>query len=107
MDIMTQIREGMHVVDSDGKDLGKVRDFQAGDTEAVTAGVPGLDESLVGSVGVLLDADVPQEEAERLSHSGWVKIHKGLFTGDRFLPADELDRVEDDKLWLKPGITLK
>ncbi|MDQ4137808.1 MAG: hypothetical protein M3116_03030 [Actinomycetota bacterium] len=107
MDIMTQIREGMHVVDSDGKDVGKVRDFQAGDTEGVTAGGPAPDESLVGSVGILMDADLPREEAERLSHSGWVKVHKGLFTGDRFLPADEIDRVDDDKLWLKPGITLK
>ena len=109
MDIMTQIREGMHVVDSDGKDVGKVRDFQAGDAAGdATIGTAGaLDATLGGSVGVLEDADLPRHEAERLSRTGWVKIHKGLFTGDRFLSVDELDRVDDDKLWLRSGIHLK
>jgi len=108
MDIMTQIREGMHVVDADGKDLGKVTEFQAGDPDAVTTGeaMSAPDGSFVRSVGLLMDADIPQEEAERLSHSGWVRIHKGLFTHDRFLPADQLDRIEDDRLWLRPGIHL-
>jgi hypothetical protein len=109
MDIMAEIREGMHVVDADGKDVGKVTEFSAGDPESVTVGegrrVP--DGSFVGSVGILMDADLTEEEAERLSHSGWVRIHKGLFTHDRFLPADELDRIEDDRLLLKPGVHLK
>jgi len=108
MDITTEIREGMHVVDSEGKEVGRVKDFQAGDPDSLTAGVDDTaDGVLGGSVGVLMDADVSREEAERLSHSGWVRIHKGLFSHDRFLPADELDRIDDDKLWLKPGITLK
>jgi hypothetical protein len=108
MDIMTQIREGMHVVDSDGKDVGKIRDFQAGDgTDEFAVGSPGVlgaDEPLAGVLG---DADLPRHEAERLSRLGWVKIHKGLFTGDRFLSVEELDRVDDDKVWLRPGINLK
>ncbi len=110
MDIMTQIREGMHVVEADGKDVGKVRDFAAGDPDAVTIegeSRPRDDGTLVGSAGVLSDANVPREEAERLAHSGWVRVHKGLFTHDHFLPADELDRVEDDRVWLRPGIHLK
>ena len=102
MDIMTQIREGMHVVDSDGKDVGKIREFQAGD---------GTDEFAVGTdeplAGALEDADLPRHEAQRLSRLGWVKVHKGLFTGDRFLSVEELDRVQDDKVWLRPGIQLK
>ena len=110
MDIMAQIREGMHVVDSDGKDVGKIRDFQAGDgTDEFAAGVPGgvaADDPLVDT-GPLGDADLPRHEAQRLGRLGWVKIHKGLFTGDRFLSAEELDRVDDDKVWLRPGIHLK
>jgi hypothetical protein len=101
MDIMTQVREGMHVVDSDGKDVGKIREFQAGD---------GTDEFAVGDddlSGALADADIPRHEARRLSRLGWVKVHKGLFTGDRFLSVEELDRVDDDKVWLRPGISLK
>ena len=105
MDIMTQIREGMHVVDSDGKDVGKIRDFQAGDgTDEFAVGTPGADEPLAGALG---DADLPRHEAQRLSRLGWVKVHKGLFTGDRYLSAEELDRVDDDKVWLRQGIHLK
>jgi hypothetical protein len=111
MDIMTQIREGMHVVDSDGKDVGKIRDFQAGDgTDEFAGGAAagaGPDQPLAGPVGALLEEDLPRHEAQRLSRLGWVKVHKGLFTGDRFLSAEELDRVEDDKVWLRPGIELK
>jgi len=36
-----------------------------------------------------------------------VRIHKVPLTHGHFLPADEIDRVDDDKLRLKPGITLK
>ena len=105
MDIMTEIREGMHVVDTDGKDVGKVRDFQAGDPEAVT--VDGATDDPLVMGGPLGDTDLPRHEAERLIRLGWVKIHKGLFTGDRFVSAEELDRVEDDKLLLRPGVHLK
>ena len=111
MNIMTQIREGMHVVYSDGKDVGKIRDFQAGDETdelgggAVTGSAP--DEPVGGGLDALSGADLPRHEVERLNRIGWVKIHKGLFSGDRFLSVEELDRVEDDKVWLKPVITLK
>jgi len=37
MDIMTGIRKGMHVVDANGKNLGRIDEFQAGDPEAVMA----------------------------------------------------------------------
>jgi hypothetical protein len=105
MEIMTQLTEGMHVVDSDGKDVGKVRDFQAGDPEGFI-GIDGAapDASLMGSVGPLIDADVPQAEAERLSRLGWVRIHRGILHHDRFVAADGLDRIDDEKLYLKPGV---
>jgi hypothetical protein len=110
MDIMTQIREGMHVVDADGKNVGKVKDFQAGDTNTVTIEGEGdlRDEPpLVGSSGILADADLSQEEQERLTHSGWVRIHKGLLARDHFVPAEALGRVEDDRLVLRPGVHFK
>jgi hypothetical protein len=111
MHIMTQIREGMHVVYSDGKDVGKIRDFQAGDESEEYGGgaITGSahDEPVGGQLDALSAADLPRHEMERLNRIGWVKVHKGLFTGDRFLSVEELDRVEDDKVWLKPGITLK
>jgi hypothetical protein len=110
MDIMTRIREGMHVVDADGKDVGKVRDFQAGDQEAFTVGElndVSRSDPLVASGGILADTDLPREEVERLSRSGWVRIHKGILTRDHFIPADEVDRVEEDRLVLRAGIHLK
>jgi hypothetical protein len=103
MEIITEISEGMHVVDWEGNDLGKVKDFQSGDPEEF-GGVEPPDASLIGSIGPLIDADVPQAEAEHLSRIGWVRIHKGMFHHDKFVGADGLDRLEDDKLWLKPGV---
>ncbi len=108
MDILAEVRENMHVVDADGKNLGKIKDFESGDPEAVTVGEDrhSPNNSFVGSSGILLDVDLPPEEVQRLAHSGWVRVHKGFFSHDRFIPADELDRVADDKLWLKPGIRI-
>jgi len=114
MDIMTRIHRGIHVVDANGKNMGKIDDFQAGEPESVMS-VGLLDSTrhhpvghpFVESAAVLTEADLSDEEAERLAHSGWVRIHKGPHLHPHFLPADEIDRVEDDKVWLKPGVKLK
>jgi len=104
MDIMVGVREGQHVVNSDGKDVGTLKDFQAGEPEDE---VMEDDLSLAGSGGVLVMAELSPDEAVRLSRTGWVRIHKGRFHHDRFLSLEGLDRVDDDKLWLKPGVDLK
>jgi hypothetical protein len=104
MDIMVGLSEGQEVVDSDGKHVGKVRDFAAGEPEDE---VSEADASLAGSGGTMMLAELSTEDAFRLSRSGWVRIQKGHFTHDRFLPLSDLDRVDGDKLWLKSGVHLK
>ena len=108
MTVIEQVREGMHVVGRDGKKIGKVDDLKMGDPEAVTADGQ-TDAKTGGLVGALVDdfaatSRLPRHTAERLLRVGYVKIHKsGLFAGDEYVASDELDRVEDDTLWLNVG----
>jgi len=104
MDIMVGLSEGQEVVDSDGKHVGKVRDFAAGEPEDV---VSESDASLAGAGGTMVLSQLSTEDAYRLSRSGWVRIQKGRFTHDRFVSLDDLDRVDADKLWLKSGVHVK
>lgn len=104
MDPMQQVREGMHVVDANGKEIGKIEDFKMGDPAVVTAtGARDITEA------DFLDAfgkrdDLSQHLAKRLLRLGYVKIdRKGLFRHDQLVGADQLDRVDDGKLFLKAG----
>lgn len=109
MAVIEQVREGMHVVASNGKKVGKVKDLKMGDPGAVTA-----DGQTDPETGGLVDTGIaafaatsklPHHTAERLLRIGYVEVDKsGLLTGHTYFAADELDRVEDDKLWLKEGL---
>ncbi|MGH1525429.1 hypothetical protein ACRAWC_15810 [Leifsonia sp. L25] len=105
MTVMEQVREGMHVVGPDGEKIGKVKDLKMGDPEAVTADGQ-TDPETGGLLGTLIDdfaqhARLPRHTAERLLRLGYVKIDKsGLLAGHEYVASDELDRVEDDTLWL-------
>ncbi|WP_052207571.1 hypothetical protein [Sinomonas humi] len=107
MAVIEQVREGMHVVGPDGKKIGKVAELKMGDPEAVTT--EGQTAPETGGLGSLIDdlaetAKLPRHIAERLLRLGYVKVDKsGLLAGDRYVAADELDRVEDDTLWLNVG----
>ena len=108
MDVMRQVRDGMHVVGSDGKKVGKVEDFKEGDPDAVTADGemnPETDGVTDGPIDAFAsEANLHSHEAERLLRIGYVKIdRKGFFAGHAYLGSDELDRVEGDTLWLKSG----
>lgn len=106
MTVIEQVREGMHVVGPDGEKIGKVQDLKMGDPEAVTADGQ-TDPETGGLLGTLVDdfaetSRLPRHTAERLLRLGYVKIHRaGLLTGHEYVASDELDRVEDDTLWLK------
>lgn len=106
MDAMTQVQQGMHVVDAAGEDIGTVEDMKMGDPEAATAQGQGagVDGGLVGDVAQAFgggEPDVPQERAERMLRLGYIKIDtKGLFAGDLYAAADRVDRVERDTVHL-------
>ncbi|MFJ6077050.1 hypothetical protein ACIQC0_01945 [Pseudarthrobacter sp. NPDC092419] len=111
MAVIEQVREGMHVVASDGSKVGKVEDLKMGDPEAVTAEgqtdpeTGGLVNTGIASFAA--DSKLPHHTAERLLRIGYVKVDRaGLFAGHAYVASDELDRVEGDTLWLKEGLSL-
>jgi sporulation protein YlmC with PRC-barrel domain len=109
MEVIEQVREGMDVLASDGRKVGKVEDLKMGDPEAVTSDGQ-TDPETGGLIGTLIDdfaetSKLPRHTAERLLRIGYVKIDRsGLFTGHAYLGSDELDRVEGDTVWLKEGL---
>jgi hypothetical protein len=108
MAIIEQVREGMHVVASDGKKIGKVEDLKMGDPEAVTSDGQ-TDPDTGGLVNTVIDgfavtSKLPRHDAERLLRMGYVKVDRsGLLAGHAYFASDELDRVEGDTVWLKEG----
>ena len=102
--LMELVREGMHVIDADGKDIGTVEDFKMGDPEALTTA--GNEPTVsAGYVPLTSDADepeVPEPIRSDLLRVGYIKVDgKDLFDTDRYLRADVVERVEGDKLFLK------
>ena len=92
---IADVREGMRVIDSTGHEVGRVTVVKMGDPEAVTTQgqTLGLDEAGLD----ISRPDLPPELAERLLRVGFVKVdRKGLFRKDAYIPADQIDRVEDN-----------
>jgi len=111
MAVIEQVREGMHVVASNGKKVGKVEDLKMGDPEAVTAeGQTDPETGGLVNTGIAAfaaTAKLPHHTAERLLRIGYVKVDRsGLLTGHAYFASDELDRVQDDTLWLKEGLSV-
>lgn len=111
MEVIEQVREGMHVVASDGQKVGKVEDLKMGDPEAITAeGQTDPETGGLVNTGIAAFAEtskLPHHTAERLLRIGYIKVDKpGLLTGHAYFTADELDRVEDDTVWLKEGLSV-
>lgn len=102
------VREDMRVVDSTGKELGKVTDVRMSDPGAVTTEGQGT-----GSGGVLQDlaalfgggSDLSEHQQERLVRLGYVRVDaKGIFSGDRYVASDEIAEVSGDTVTLSvPG----
>jgi hypothetical protein len=89
---ITQVLEGMPVVDAAGEQIGKVEFVKLGDPEAVTA----QGEDTAGS-----EPHVVGELRERLLRVGFIKIdRKGLLRADAYAAADEIDRVQDGTVHL-------
>ena len=80
------VREGMQVADASGSTIGKVVLVKMGDPEAVTVEHDPKAEPYV-----------PDELAERLLRTGFIKIdRKGLLKPDVYAGADEIDTVDRD-----------
>ncbi len=86
----------MSVVDSAGKLVGSVAIVQMGD---------GTDDGDLFDVAQRVagpEPRVPEEAAQRLLRTGYVKVKaKGFLSPDRYAAADDIDEVADDTVNLK------
>jgi hypothetical protein len=106
--LFAQIREGMRVVDADGKNVGKVELVSMGDPEAVTT----AGQEMAPTGGVLGDVaraltdfegepDVPEPLRSQLVRTGYVKVDgPGWIDTDRYLTAEMIASVTADEVRL-------
>src|SRR4051812_39905304 len=102
------VRDGMTVMDSAGKKVGKVEGIKMGDPEAATeTGNELQDTGFLGDVAEAIggderEPDVPGPARASLLRSGYIKVDGGfLFGTDRYVPADEIASVSDDTVHLR------
>ncbi len=112
------VRDGMHVVDADGEEVGTVKEVVLGDPGAETAVEPpetpnvavvGIPAGTAGPAGPAaatfglgaVGSDLPEVERSRLLRTGYVRINlKGLFSGHRYAAGDEIADVVGDAVRL-------
>ena len=106
-ELIDQVRSGMKVVDSDGKELGTVEFVKLGDPQAATTEGQEPDPR-PGVVPILADVftdpepDLPPALAARLVRTGFVKVDaKGWFSRDLYVTPDQVARVEGDVVHLR------
>jgi hypothetical protein len=124
---LEQVREGMSVIDTDGRPLGTVTRLQLGDPQAVTtagnepptsaqAGVllapAAATEGGAGVVGSLWGSDVdglgdvPDVLRRDLRRAGFIQVDGvGLEGAKRFIPGDRIAEVADDIVRLHAAST--
>ena len=104
---ITQVIEGMRVIDANGDDIGKVVSVKMGDPTAVTT----VGEEASGGMSVLDDAgnifggdgdpDLPETFRNELMRVGYIRIDaKGWFNRDRYAAADQIAGVSGDTVRL-------
>jgi Uncharacterized protein conserved in bacteria (DUF2171) len=104
------VREGMEVIDRDGKEIGKVEYIKMGDPQAATtAGSEHEAGGLVGKIAQTVfsdetEPDVPEPKRAQLVRYGFLKVDgAGLFGADRYVRADRIANVSDDRVILSVG----
>jgi hypothetical protein len=105
---MTEIREGMRVVDDSGAEIGIVAQFKVGDPDAVTAaGQHGEAHGPVGILALAVASDeprVPDGLAIRLRRTGYIKIHNDeAVSRDTYAAGDEIADVNGEVVRLAIG----
>jgi hypothetical protein len=107
-DVMSQVREGMRVVDARDESVGKVQLVRMGDPESVTtAGNEREPTELVGRIAEAIlpdeeEPDVPEPLRTKLVRTGYIKIDgPGLVDTDRYASPEQIRAVDDDTVRLK------
>ena len=101
------VRDGMKVVDSEGKNVGTVEFVKMGDPGAATEqGNETQDTGLLGNMAAAVggdpEPDVPGPMRARLLRSGYLKVDGGFFFGtDRYVAPEQIANVQGDTVFLR------
>ena len=105
--VMARVREGMHVLDAAGEDVGTVEYFEMGNPEAATtAGNEPRGSSVVAAAAEAItpgegEPDVPEPLRSRLRRTGFIKIDgPGLLESDRYVSSEKVREVTEDRVRL-------
>ncbi len=103
---LNAVHRGMHVVDASGEDIGRVDLIRMGDSEATTTAgntdmTPRPLDLVAEALGGENEPDVPEPLRSRLVRAGYLKLDGArLLETDRYVPADKVRDVADDKVRL-------
>ncbi len=111
-DILSQVHQGMSIFNNEGDRIATVDAVSFGTISGESlesSNVPATNERPIMPPEVfgkiirnLFDpGEIPDEVAERLRYSGFVRIEGGLFGNDRYIVPDQIDYVADDGIHLK------
>ena len=102
------VRDGMKVVDSEGKNVGTVEFVKMGDPGAATEQGNELpDTGLLGDIAQAVggderEPDVPGPMRAQLLRSGYLKVDGGFFFGtDRYVTPEQIANVIGDTVHLR------
>ena len=97
---ISEIQLGDRVVDSTGKELGKVKFVKMGDPNAATTeGQWGYNPSLFGFGDAYSLGNLPEQAIGQLMRVGFIHIDVSL-ARDRFAGAGQIERVEGNTVHL-------
>jgi hypothetical protein len=107
---LINVREGMKVYDRNNKHVGTVEFVRMGDEDVTQAGPETATPSAEPYINPLAEAladvfspeELPQPVRDRLLRYGFIRIEPGtLFGRDRYVAADQVAGVSDDRVLLK------
>ncbi|HEX6967919.1 MAG TPA: hypothetical protein VF174_03740 [Micromonosporaceae bacterium] len=105
--LITQVTEGMRVIDADGAEVGVVDLVRLSDPDAVTVQAP-VDGSAVSDLAGSTEVDepnVPPDAAARLLRNGYLKVDgEEPFDLAVYVQADQIDDVQDNLVQLNVGM---
>lgn len=110
--VLSNIREGMKVLDSSNRQIGTVETVRFGDDDPSTVepearevnpGDRQTHRSLIEAVADVFRSDgLPEEVQEKLLLQGFVRIDAdGLLASDRYVTPDQIAGVSSDALTLR------
>lgn len=112
-ELLRQVHEGMTVYDAEDDEIGEVEEVYLGavsqeselDVEPATVSRPYIpgEGSLLDLIAEVFDAeDMPEEVAERLLRSGFIRVESSsLFGPDRYVTPDQIASVSGDSVRLR------